>query len=78
MKAAAKRTTQNQPEDCALTDREAALFLNLHITTFRKRVVEGQLPAPFFPPGPPGPPMWRKSALMTKKPGAASNAVIAA
>ena len=63
MKAAEKRTAQNQSEDCALTDREAALFLGVHITTFRKRVVEGRVPAPFFPPGPPGPPMWWKSAL---------------
>jgi hypothetical protein len=73
MKAAAKRTTQNQPEDCALTAREAALFLNVHITTFRKKVVEGQLPPPFFPPGPPGPPMWWKSAL-TQKTSAVSDA----
>ena len=66
----AKRTTQIQPDDYALTAREAALYLGLHVTTFRKRVVEGQLPAPFFPPGPPGPPMWWKSAL-TKQPAAA-------
>jgi hypothetical protein len=58
-----KRTTQTQPADYALTDREAALFLDMHVTTFRKQVVEGKLPAPFFPPGPPGPPMWWKSAL---------------
>jgi hypothetical protein len=65
MKAAAK--------DYALTDRESALFLNLHITTFCKKVVEGQLPAPFFLPGPRGPPMWWKSAL-TKKTSAVSDA----
>jgi excisionase family DNA binding protein len=61
----AKRN-QTQPEDYALTAREAALFLNVHVTTFRKKVVEGKLPAPFFPPGPPGPPMWWKSALASK------------
>jgi excisionase family DNA binding protein len=68
----AKRTTQiEHADDYALTAREAALLLNVHVTTFRKRVFDGQLPAPFFPPGPPGQPMWWKSAL-TKKTNAAA------
>ena len=49
-----KRTNKTESEDYALTARKSALYLNVHITTFRKKVVEGLLPPPFFPPGPPG------------------------